>query len=86
MIVEGALVLSRLFSPRETARLMGLPDDYQLPGNTNDAYGLMGDGVVVPAVRFLAAHILEPVLRAPDLSLAANNFAPCRRIKERRKT
>ena len=43
---------------------MGLPDDYQLPGNYNDAYGLMGDGVVVPVVRFLAEHILEPVLRA----------------------
>ena len=41
---------------------MGLPDDYQLPGNTNDAYGLMGDGVVVPVVRFLAEHILEPIL------------------------
>ena len=27
---------------------MGLPDDYQLPGNTNEAYGLTGDGVVVP--------------------------------------
>ena len=24
----------------------------------------MGDGVVVPVVRFLAEHILEPVLRA----------------------
>ena len=43
---------------------MGLPDDYLLPSNYNDAYGLMGDGVVVPVVRFLAEHILEPVLQA----------------------
>ena len=39
---------------------MGLSDDYLLPGNYNDAYGLMGDGVAVPVVRFLAEHILEP--------------------------
>ena len=64
VIVEGALVRSRLLSPREAARLMGLSDDYLLPSNYNDAYGLMGDGVVVPVVRFLAEHILEPVLRA----------------------
>jgi hypothetical protein len=58
------LVRSRLLSPREAARLMGLSDDYKLPKNYNDAYGLMGDGVVVPAVRFLAQHILEPILAA----------------------
>ena len=40
---------------------MGLPDDYQLPGNYRDAYHLAGDGVVVPVVRHIAAHILEPL-------------------------
>jgi DNA (cytosine-5)-methyltransferase 1 len=75
VIVEGALVRSRLLSPREAARLMGLPDDYQLPSNYNDAYGLMGDGVVVPVVRFLAAHILEPVLRA-QRDQASNSAKP----------
>jgi DNA (cytosine-5)-methyltransferase 1 len=64
VIVEGSLVRSRLLSPREATRLMGLSDDYLLPRNYNDAYGLMGDGVVVPVVRFLAAHILEPLLQA----------------------
>jgi DNA (cytosine-5)-methyltransferase 1 len=62
VIVEGALVRSRLLSPREAARLMGLSDDYQLPNNYNDAYGLVGDGVAIPAVRFLAARLLEPIL------------------------
>jgi DNA (cytosine-5)-methyltransferase 1 len=38
---------------------MGLPDSYQLPENYNEAYHLAGDGVVVPAVRFLAKHVLE---------------------------
>ncbi len=56
MIIEGSSVRSRLLSPREAARLMGLPDDYRLPDNYNEAYHLAGDGVVVPVVRFLAAQ------------------------------
>jgi DNA (cytosine-5)-methyltransferase 1 len=64
MIVEGNDVRSRLLSPREAARLMGVPDDYVLPENYNEAYYLAGDGVAVPVVRFLAEHILEPVLSA----------------------
>ena len=43
---------------------MGISDDYVLPANYNEAYDLMADGVVVPVVRFLAEHILEPVLQA----------------------
>jgi hypothetical protein len=43
---------------------MGLGDDYELPSNYNEAYGVVGDGVAVPAVRHLAEHVLEPVLRA----------------------
>jgi DNA (cytosine-5)-methyltransferase 1 len=62
MIVEGKKVRTRLLAPREGARLMGLPDTYKLPANYNDAYHLAGDGVVVPVVRFLAAHLLEPLL------------------------
>jgi DNA (cytosine-5)-methyltransferase 1 len=66
VIVEGDRVRSRLLSPREAARLMGLPDDHQLPANYNDAYGLMGDGVALPAVRFLAEHILGPLAARVD--------------------
>jgi DNA (cytosine-5)-methyltransferase 1 len=62
IIVEGDKVRSRLLSPREAARLMGLPDAYTLPKNYNEAYHLAGDGVVVPVVRHLAAHLLEPLL------------------------
>lgn len=64
IIIEGDSIRSRLLSPREAARLMGLPDDYQLPDNYNAAYHLAGDGVAVPVVRHLAAHILEPILAA----------------------
>jgi len=74
MVVEGKKVKSRLISSRETARLMGLPDEYQLPKNYNEAYHLTGDGVVVPVVRHLTEHIFEPILREgakPGLSEAA---------------
>ncbi|HEY2659802.1 MAG TPA: hypothetical protein VGI79_08785 [Caulobacteraceae bacterium] len=41
---------------------MGLSDDYILPKGYSDAYHLTGDGVVVPVVRHLAHHLLEPLL------------------------
>ncbi len=66
MFVDGAKVRSRLLTPREASRLMGLSDDYELPENYNDAYYLAGDGLVVPVVRHLAAHVLEPVLTAAE--------------------
>ncbi|MGO3277549.1 DNA cytosine methyltransferase [Halomonas sp.] len=62
LVVDGYDVKSRLISTRETARLMGLPDDYLLPEKYNEAYHLTGDGVVVPVVRHLAEHILEPLV------------------------
>lgn len=66
LLVEGEKVRSRLLSPREAARLMGLPDSYVLPANYNDAYHLAGDGVVVPVVRFLAGQLLEPILASKE--------------------
>ena len=62
MVVNGKSVRSRLISPRETARLMGISDSYALPSNYNEAYHLTGDGVAVPVVRHLARHIFEPLL------------------------
>jgi DNA (cytosine-5)-methyltransferase 1 len=62
LVVQGEKVRSRLLSPREATRLMGLRDDYQLPSRYNDAYHVCGDGVCAPVVRFLAANILEPIL------------------------
>src|SRR5271166_5987327 len=62
LVVEGKSVRSRLLSAREAARLMGLRDDYVLPARYNDAYHVCGDGVCVPVVRHIAAHILEPIL------------------------
>ncbi len=72
MLIEGKKVRSRLLSPREAARLMGLPEEYVLPNNYNEAYHLAGDGVAVPVVSFLATHIFEPILAS---ALAAQKAA-----------
>ncbi|MFK0684009.1 DNA (cytosine-5-)-methyltransferase [Ochrobactrum sp. BD67] len=72
IFVNGPLIKTRLISPREAARLMGLNESYILPENQNDALHLSGDGVVVPAVDFLARHILEPIL---DYAVEANSLA-----------
>lgn len=66
MVVDGYRVRTRLISARETARLMGLEDDYTLPPRYNDAYHLTGDGVAVPVVRHLAQHIFEPLIEEPQ--------------------
>jgi DNA (cytosine-5)-methyltransferase 1 len=63
IVVHGNKVRSRLLSPREAARLMGLPDEYVLPKNYNDAYRLMGDGVAVPVVSHLSRYLLEPLVQ-----------------------
>lgn len=62
LVVDGPRVRSRLVSARETARLMGLSDDYVLPRNYSDAYHLTGDGVAAPVVAHLARHLFEPLL------------------------
>jgi len=61
LVVEGERIRSRLISPRETARLMGLADSYVLPRSYSAACHLTGDGVVAPVVRHLARHLFEPI-------------------------
>ena len=62
LVIDGDRIRSRLISARETARLMGLDEAYQLPKNYNEAYHLTGDGVAAPVVRHLAQHLVEPLL------------------------
>lgn len=64
LVVEGRQVRSRLLSPREAARLMGLDDAYVLPAKYNDAYHLMGDGLAVPVIAHLARSIIEPIVNS----------------------
>ena len=62
IFVDGCSTKTRLMTPRETARLMGLKDTYKLPMSDNSAFHLTGDGVVVPVVAFLKTKIFERVL------------------------
>ncbi|EKP0307886.1 DNA cytosine methyltransferase [Aeromonas veronii] len=64
MVVDGPKIRTRLISPREAARLMGLPESYILPSKYNEAYHLVGDGVVVPVVAHINQNILLPVINA----------------------
>ena len=71
IVVDGPKVRSRLISSRETARLMGLKEEYQLPRNYNEAYHLTGDGVAVHVVRHLAENIFEPLTKPSESVKAA---------------
>jgi DNA (cytosine-5)-methyltransferase 1 len=68
LFVAGQSVRSRLISPREAARLMGLPEAYVLPRRYNDAYMLAGDGLVVPAVRFVSKNVINKALSGKDFT------------------
>ncbi|HYD43960.1 MAG TPA: DNA cytosine methyltransferase, partial [Phenylobacterium sp.] len=70
LVVEAGEVRSRWLTAREGARLMGLPEGYRLPRAETAGLHLVGDGVAVPVVRWLAAHLLEPLL-APQPRLIA---------------
>jgi len=66
IIRKNGKLHSRLLTERETARLMGAPETYKLPGSYNDVYKAMGDAVVVPVVRWLAKKLLLPILSTYD--------------------
>jgi DNA (cytosine-5)-methyltransferase 1 len=55
---------TRLLTVRETARLMGAPESFKLPGSYNDGYEAMGDAVAAPVARYLAKHLLKPLTEA----------------------
>lgn len=64
MVVDGPTIRTRLISPREGARLMGLPETYILPSKYNEAYHLVGDGVAVPVVAHINQNLLLPVVNS----------------------
>jgi DNA (cytosine-5)-methyltransferase 1 len=62
IVIAGEKIMTRLMTPREAARLMGLPDTYALPPRATDAFHLVGDGVATPVVRFLSDNLLLPLV------------------------
>jgi len=71
LVIQGESIRSRLITPREVGRLMGVPDRYKLPENYNEAYHLMGDGLVVPAVRWMGDCLLRPICEHQRQHLSA---------------
>ncbi len=51
----------RLLTPRECARLQGVPDDYQINLRDNAALFGFGDAVCVPVIEWIANHYLTPL-------------------------
>lgn len=61
LVVGGGRVRARFMTPREYARLMGVPDDFAIDVPDNQAYFGFGDAVCVPAVQWIAEHVLNPL-------------------------
>jgi DNA (cytosine-5)-methyltransferase 1 len=53
----------RLLTPRECARLQGVPESYRIKVAPNQALFGFGDAVCVPAVEWLVKHYLSPLAR-----------------------
>lgn len=62
VVCDGGRTRVRRLTGREAARLMGVSDDYRLPGSESAALKLMGDAVAVPVVRALTEGLLLPAL------------------------
>jgi DNA (cytosine-5)-methyltransferase 1 len=62
VVKKDGKIKTRLLTVRETARLMGVPETFALPGSYNDGYRAMGDAVAVPVVTYLSQHLLAPLV------------------------
>lgn len=60
--IRDSDVSIRHMTPREGARLMGIPDDYALPRHSGLAWRLVGDGVCVPVVTHIRDELIMPIL------------------------
>jgi len=51
----------RHMTPREYARLQGVPDSYPVPENVIQALTGFGDAVCVPAIKWIGVNVLNPL-------------------------
>lgn len=79
IVVKDGNVRTRFLSIREAAALMGLEETYKLPEIYHHAFKVIGDGVAVPPVRFLADRLLEPLAIAAREKLAFKIQRVCMR-------
>lgn len=66
IFVNGSEIKVRALNAREAMRLMGAPDSYHLPDRQRAGLKIAGDGVAVPVVAWLSAHLLAPLAAIPQ--------------------
>lgn len=78
MLVQAGYgtIQMRHMTPREYARLQGVPDNYPIPHNVNQALTGFGDAVCVPAITWLADNVLEQLCMeySNSLQITVDNF------------
>jgi DNA (cytosine-5)-methyltransferase 1 len=57
---QGSIKM-RVMTPREYARLQGVPDEYFITANGVQALTGFGDAVCVPVISWIARHVLNPL-------------------------
>ncbi|APA87958.1 DNA (cytosine-5-)-methyltransferase [Paraburkholderia sprentiae WSM5005] len=62
LLSQGKGERPRRLTPRECARLMGFPDDFQIPVSDTQAYRQFGNSVVVPVMQEVA-RIMMPFVK-----------------------
>ncbi len=64
LLSQGLKKNPRRLTPRECARLMGLPDNFQIPVSDTRAYKQFGNSVVMPVIRAVAQAIQPMIYQA----------------------
>lgn len=62
LVAQPGKSAPRRLTPRECARLMGLPDEFRIPVSDTQAYKQFGNSVVMPVMREVA-RIMDPWVR-----------------------
>lgn len=62
LVSQGRRKRPRRLTPRECARLMGLPDSFQIPVSDTQAYKQFGNSVVMPVIREVARIMVPRVI------------------------
>lgn len=70
LLSQGPRKRPRRLTPRECARLMGLPDSFQIPVSDTQAYKQFGNSVVMPLMREVARVMTPRVMALMDPELA----------------
>lgn len=70
LVSQGPRKRPRRLTPRECARLMGLPNDFIIPVSDTQAYKQFGNSVVMPAMKEVARVMKPRIMELIDPELA----------------